>query len=78
MTTAVLTTLPAGARTHMVDVHTSFARSQAADGQPLQAHAEVGHLGRRLALTTLTIANFAGELVAFGCGTAAIVGAPRA
>ncbi len=77
MATAVLSTLPAGLRAHMVDVHTSFARSQAADGQALYARAEVRHRGRRLALVTVTITNAKDELVAFGCGTAAIAPAVR-
>ena len=72
MVAAVRTTLPPDVNVYMTDVNLQFARSQPADAAPLWAIAEVRHRGRRLALTSVSIVNENGLVVAFGTGAAVL------
>ena len=75
MACAVMSALPAGARSTTVDLAVTFLRSVPLDGAGLTADGEVVHVGRRIATAHGRVHDDAGHLVATATTTCQVLGA---
>jgi uncharacterized protein (TIGR00369 family) len=73
LTTAVTSTLEAGAAYRPVDVKVNFLRPGIADGRDLSAHGSVLHRGRTLAVALADVVNSDGKKVATATGSVIIL-----
>lgn len=73
LTTAVTSTLEAGAAYRPVDVKVNFLRPGIADGRELVAHGSVLHRGRTLAVALADVVNADGKKVATATGSTIIL-----
>jgi uncharacterized protein (TIGR00369 family) len=73
LTTAVTTTLEAGAAYRPIDVKVNFLRPGIADGRDLTAHGSVIHRGRTLAVALADVVNADGKKVATATGSVIVL-----
>ncbi|MGH2728781.1 MAG: PaaI family thioesterase, partial [Actinomycetota bacterium] len=73
LTTAVTSTLEAGAAYRPVDVKVNFLRPGIADDRELSAHGSVLHRGRTLAVALADVVNADGKKVATATGSTIIL-----